>query len=143
MSDFGQTLVQGLDYDGGVGVNATNISNFVSKPCKGDGLLHKANGQHILQLIANNLTANIQIEASLSRKPEDGPWIPVQLVSGMDNSISDTLTFEYKLSVPNNQYSGTPVKTNNFYTITGNYAWLRANVSDMKFGRIESIKIAF
>lgn len=146
MTDFGQTLISGLDYFGGmIGTNTTKISNFVSEPKKGDGLVNRSNGQHTLQIKTSNLTANIQIEATLSKNPECGPWIPVQLINGMTGLITIQLNYNYapNITTNNTQYCGQSLKTNDFYNITGNYAWLRANISNMSHGRIESIKISY
>lgn len=138
MTDWGITLISGLDYFGGIiGTNTSKISNFVSKAVQGDGLINRSNGLHTIQIGTSNLTANIQIEATLNKNPENGPWIPVQLDSGMNGNSINQLVYDY---IPNSEKS---IKTNDFYTITGNYAWLRANVSNMSNGRIESIKISY
>jgi len=143
MTDFGNVLISGLDYDGGIGTNTTKVSNFISHPVKGAGLVNRSNGQHTIQIIASNLTANVAIEATLNKYPNIGPWIPVELVSGMDGSSVSNLVFDYTPLVPGIQESGKPVVTNKFFTITGQYAWLRANVSNMSHGIIQSIKLSF
>jgi hypothetical protein len=143
MTAFGEVIISGLDYEGGFGTNTSKVPNFISQPVKGDGLVNRSNGQHTVQIITSNLTANVAIEATLNRNPNNAVWIPVQLVSGMDGSSTNNLVFNYLPLVPGIQESGKPIITNKFYTITGKYSWLRANISNISHGRIESIKIAF
>jgi hypothetical protein len=142
MSDFGTVMISGLDFYGGFGTNVSQLADYTSEAYKADGLVHRSNGNHTIQISASNLTANISILGTLSRNPDDGVWFEVPLVDSNGN-ITENLSFTYTPSVPNIPESGPAVNTNEFYTATGQYSWLKAQVTGMSHGIIQYIKLAY
>lgn len=75
-----------------------------------------------LQTITWSLTtvsANIVIEASLSETPTSTDWFPVYTNNA--NSLTD----------------------NNYFNLSGNFVWLRANISNFTTGVIQYIKVSY
>lgn len=141
MTDFGIVMVSGLDFRGGVG-NESKKPTHISEPVKAAGLSPKAGGFQTMQIQTTNFTGNIVIEASLSRDSSSGPWVSIPLTNTITGDSDEQLVFHNNLSVV-----GTPNfisnNTNTFYTITGQYAWLRANVSNISDGILSSIKLSY
>lgn len=141
MSDFGLVIVSGLDFHGGIG-NESHIPNYISDAVKAAGLSAKAGGFQTMQVQTTNFTGNIKLEASLSKDPNNGPWVSIPIINTLTGDSSTQLTFKNNLSVV-----GTPNFTSNntnaFYTITGQYAWLRANISNISDGILSSIKLSY
>jgi len=142
-TDYGEILVSGLNYYGSIENGNTKIPQFISPPVKGDGLVHKASGQHTIQIHTINFTGNIKIEGTLNRDPKTAVWIPVSLTDSMTGSISNELGFTYNFPVPGVPSTGKTVQLNNFYIATGQYAWLRCNVSNISNGILDLVKISF
>ncbi len=172
MADFGSVLVSGfgstslqnepkygyqnpfpkrplINNDGAAGDGAGYIdtqqkpAHFVSHPVKADGLVHRASGFHTLQVHTINLNGNIKIEGTLSRDPLIGPWAPVELIDTDTHQIFTDLGFTFVLPVPGVPFSGKTKEINKFYNIVGQYAYLKANISNVTLGAVESIKLSF
>ena len=142
-TDFGEVLVSGLNYNGSIENEPTKQSSYISEPKKGDGLVHRASGQHTIQIHTINFSGNIVIEGTLNRDPWTATWIPVPLTNSMFGNTTTDLGFVYQNPVPGVPYSGKTVQLNNFYIASGQYAWLRANISNISNGIVDSIKLAF
>ena len=142
-TDFGEVMVSGLNYYGSIENGNTKISQFTSSPVKGDGLVHRASGQHTIQIHTINFTGNIVIEGTLDRNPLTTNWLPVPLTNTMFENTTTDLEFFYQNPVPGVPYSGKTVQLNNFYIASGQYAWIRANISNISNGIVDSIKISF
>jgi len=140
MTDFGSVLVSGLEYEGGL-ENKTHIKQFTSNPVKGPGL-EKYTGSGTIQIHTINLTGNIQIEATLSKDSNCGPWVIIPLTNTMNSNVSTVLNFVFPNPVPGISSSAL-IQTNNFYSIVGQYAWLRANVWGISTGSVELVKLSF
>ena len=142
-TDWGAVLVSGIDFSGGLQNNTAN-PNYISAPVKGNGLLNKSNGLHSIQIQTTNFTGNIQIEATLDKNANTAVWIPVNLTDTESGAVSKSLAFSIPQAVPGNYYSGSiTTQINKFYSIVGQYAWIRANVSVISGGILQSIKLAF
>jgi hypothetical protein len=141
-TDFGEILISGLSHNAGM-ENQKTITNYVSPPCKGDGLVHRASGQHTIQIHTINANASISIEATLDRDPKSGAWIPIQLTDTETGEITTQLNYIFNMPVPGVPYSGKTVELNKFYMAVGQYSWLRANVSSITNGIIDYIKLNF
>jgi hypothetical protein len=141
MTDFGVTLLSGVDYHGGLR-NERTPSNLISDPVKGAGLEPRAAGHHSIQIETSNFTGNVTIEGTLSKDPKVGPWVSIPLEDGMNGQTVDRLVFVNQKAIV-----GTPNfvsnNTNHFYSITGQYAWLRANVTNISDGILQSITLAY
>jgi hypothetical protein len=140
-NDFGCVIIEGLDYSGGIG-NSRRKSNVITEPVKGPGLQPRTNGQQTIQIQTSNFSGNVIIEATLSRDPFQGPWSAIPLINGMNGESAIQLTYIYPMSVVNVQNSGRTIKTNKIYNIVGQYSWIRANISNISNGILQSIKVA-
>lgn len=142
-TDWGEVLVSGLNFNANVRNDPTKQPFFTSLPVKGDGLIHRASGQHTIQVHTINLTANITIEGTLDTNISGATWIPVPLTNTMTGNTASQLNYQFFIPVPGVPYSGKTVQTNDFFIATGQYSWLRANIANMSCGIVDSIKIAF
>jgi hypothetical protein len=132
-NDFGETLVSGLCHR----INQRNYNGgnvYISEPVKGDGLVHRSNGQHTLFVRTINFTGNISFEGTLDLNPDCATYVIVPVVNPIDNTSNVQLNFDHRAGTGN---------SHTFYSLTGQFSWIRANISNIAFGSIDSIKIAF
>jgi len=142
MTDWGEVLISGLSYSGGVG-NVSKTTQYLSQPVKANGLVNRSNGQHTLQVHCINFTGNIQIEATLSKDPTVGPWVVIPLTNTMNNQVTTAINLSFAPEVPELPPSIPTVNFNQFYSIVGQYAWIRANVTNILSGSVELVKLGF
>jgi len=142
-TDWGEVLVSGFGYDSGLQNANAHQTSYISPPCKGDGLVHRASGQHTIQIHTINFSGNIAIWATMDKDPNSGAYLPVQLTDTQTGNVSTSLSYVYPVNGTGTQGSGKTVQINKFYTAIGQYAWLYANISGVKGGFVDSIKIAF
>ena len=140
MTDWGSVLISGLDYHGGL-ENASKPSSVIGPEVRGNGLLRRSNGLHVFQIQTSNFTGNVQIEATLDKDPNVGPWVAIPLYNAINGQTVTELSFVGP--VPNTSGSDCPIQLNNIYSSVGQYAWLRANVSAISGGILQSIKVNF
>ena len=83
--------------------------------------------------------------ATLDAQLQNANWVQVPFVSTVDGGINEVLFFNtWPYNTPTEKaYMGTSNITNSFYTVTGQFAWIKAQVSNISWGAINSIKIAF
>jgi hypothetical protein len=138
MKDFGYNLVNNISCNNEI--NGVKIpASFISTPVKGNGLINKSNGLHTVQIITSNFTGNIKFEATLSSTIDDNvAWISINILDKMSNVTHNKLEYNYSLNTSVN-----PVQTNEIFYIIGQYSWIRANVSGVITGILQSIKLAF
>jgi hypothetical protein len=144
--DFGSIFVSGLDFTGdksifnnGNGFDASTNSvitgnTYITQCIMGDGLVHRSNGVHTLFVNATNFTGNIQILATLGVDPANSTYLPVNLVSTIDGFTTNELSFD------NNTGNG---NAKIYFTVTGQYSWLKANISVVQHGILNLLKLAF
>jgi hypothetical protein len=142
-TDWGEVLVSGFSYSGGLENALDKNTSYISPPVKGDGLIHRASGQHTIQIHTINFSGNISIDATMDRDPASGAWLPVQLTDTQSGNVVTSLNFLYPIPVPGVPNSGKTVQINKFYMAVGQYSWLKANISNVTNGTVDSIKIAF
>lgn len=124
----------------GNGYNATNCTVivgqpvFITQPVMGDGLVHRANGQHTLFAQTTSFTGNIVIEATIGLDPANSTYLPVDIVNTVDGNTYSQIT-----CISGNGNGN----VRSFFTITGQYSWIRANISNIQTGRVELLKVAF
>jgi len=141
-NDWGEVLVAGLNYRGSL-PPATNITEYTSRPAKGDGLVHRASGQHTMQIVTINFSGDITIEATLDRDPGNALWLPATLTDSMTGEQFTTLHFQFIMPVPGVPYSGNTMAISKFYKIIGQYAWFRAVITNISTGQVDLIKLAY
>ena len=142
-TDFGAVLVAGLSYKGGIENSPINQTSYMSEPTRGDGLIHRASGQHTIQIHTINANATITIEATMDRDPNSGAWLAIPLTNTLTGEISATQNYVFTPPTPGIANGGKTVELNQFFLASGQYAWLRCNVTNMTNGIIDSVKMAF
>ena len=143
-TDWGTVLVSGLGFNDGVGDNPVNLQSFLSDPVKGDGLVHKASGYHTFQIHTINFNGNISILATSDAViTPNTDWIPIQLTNTVNGNTANIIPYVFIPPVPGVPYSSKTIERNDFYTASGQYAWLRANITDITAGDVPLIKLSF
>ncbi len=142
-TDWGEVLVSGFSYSGGLQNANTCQTSYVSPPVKGDGLVHRASGQHTIQIHTINFTGNISIYATMDKDSNSGAWLPVQLTNTQTGQVSTVLNYLYNTPIPSASNSSETIQTNQFFIAFGQYAWLQANISNVSNRIVDFIKIAF
>ncbi|VVC05075.1 Uncharacterised protein [uncultured archaeon] len=144
-TDVGEFLVSGLSYRTGTGLRDTPLktTSYVGNPVKSDGLVHHSSGRHTLLVRTMDFSGNIVIEGTLNKSPENATWSPVVLQDSVTGNTFLELDYIYHMAVPGNPSTGKPEAYNRFYIANGQYAWMRANISNIANGRVDSIKVAF
>lgn len=143
MTDFGEVLISGLNYRSSVRNEPIKQSNYISKPVKGNGLVHHSGGSHTIQIHTINFNGNIAIEATLDKCPDSDNWVTIPLTNTFTGLTETILGYTYTLPVPQNpDYSGRTILKNDIFIAVGQYAWLRANVFNMTDGIVDSVKLA-
>jgi hypothetical protein len=120
-----QTIISGLRIDED---NNPTANSYVSMPVIGDGILHRASGKHTLYVHTMHFTGNVVIEATMGADSNIGPYLTIPITNTMYGNSIDTLNFSN-------------TTTHDFYTILGQYTYIRANVQSMSAGILASITL--
>lgn len=102
--------------------NDSSVRTLVSDPFKGDGYYGRSDGFHTVQYTLAGFLGTVSIQATLAVEPTESDWFTV---------YSST----YSL-VNNEGETGSHI-----VNFTGNYVWIRANISNWTDGTINSIKL--
>jgi hypothetical protein len=100
------------NYDG-------SSTSFSSDKSKGDGYYGFADGVHTIQSRVTNFVGTLKIQATLATTPVEADWATITTVITSDGSTAVT-----------NGY---------LTTFTGNYVWVRVNVSEFTAGSINNV----
>ena len=79
----------------------------------------------------------------MDKDPCTGAWLPLSITNTDTGNVSTELQYVFNMPVPGVPYSGRTVELNQFFSIVGQYSWIRANVSSITNGIVDLIKIAF
>ncbi len=114
-------------------------TTYVGPPCQGDAFTNRSNGFHTFQLKMFNVTANIQILATLDVDPNTTNYVPIFLTDVISGKTTNSLTFS---GFPGSEFfnNGT---VNRFYTSIGQYSWIKASITNFSSGVVDFIKVAF
>jgi len=115
----------------------SSIQTVTGEKYKGDGYYGRSDGLHTVQIDVNSFLGNIEMQGTLAVNPTEDDWFTVRLGSGqtIDTTgkiVSATTT---KLEYTANETSS---KTYNF---TGNYVWIRTQISNWTDGTVSSIQL--
>ena len=114
----------------------TGALTLVSDKVKGDGYFGGSDGVHTVQVQLTNFVGRIELQASLSSEPSSSDWFstPLSGTLAVDTTgavvTASTSTVTYNTATTN-------VKS---YNVTGNYLWLRAELSQFTAGTVNAIK---
>lgn len=143
--DWGENLIVGWSYYASKGNEPYHQTSFQSEPIKGDGLLHRASGQHTLQIHSIDFNGNIQILATLDRTiSSTTDWIPVPITRNVDGKVFyPYVNYDFISPIFHDTFRAKTLNINDFFTISGQYAWLKAYGYDIIEGTVELIKLGF
>jgi len=114
------TLIPSTTFGSAVGNYDGSSLSFSSDKHKGDGYYGYADGSHTVAIFPTNLEATIQIQATLATSPVEADWFDVSgAVLGDDSAVQNTATT---------------------FTFTGNFVWIRANVTNFEAGTITKVQ---
>ena len=114
------TLIPSTTFGSAVGNYDGSSLSFASDKHIGDGYYGYADGVHTVAVFPTNLEATIQMQATLATDPAETDWFDVSnAVLGDDSTAQSTATT---------------------FTFTGNFVWIRANVTNFEAGTITKVQ---
>jgi hypothetical protein len=106
----------------------TTALEYSSNPVKGDGYFGGSDGLHTAQVRLTNFRGSVAVQGTLSTTPLENDWFNVLLDNGSGTTIS---------SLDLN----TATSSVSCYNFTGNFVWVRANISNWTVGTVNSIQV--
>jgi len=116
----------------------SNSATLVSDKVKGDAYFGQSDGLHTVLIDLDSFIGTIKIQGSLDDDPGDNDWFDIDLsaneftvdVSGLvTKKIEDILTYAVAET------------SKRSYNVSGNFVWLRANISGWTAGTINRIEM--
>ena len=116
----------------------SNSATLQSDKAQGDAYFGMSDGLHTIAIQLNDFIGTIKIQGSLATDPQETDWFDISLSSGATGvdttgKIADALV----TSLPYTQIE-TSMKS---YNATGNFVWLRVDVSNWTGGTISRIEM--
>ena len=109
-----------------------------SEKVKGDAYFGQTDGLHTIVVHLNDFIGQIVIQGSLETTPGNNDWFDVQLSDGeFAVDVSGKIT---SVSVESLVYINAET-SRKAYNATGNFVWLRANITNWTAGTITSIEM--
>ena len=110
-----------------------------SDKVKGDAYFGTTDGLHTVMIDLAGFLGTIKIQGSLADDPSDTDWFDVQLNDGELNV--DTTGKVTEIIVESITYFDIAETSIKVYNTTGNFVWLRANISNWTAGTITRIEM--
>ena len=107
-----ETILTANTHDGD-----STVQSITGEKFKGDGYYGRSDGLHTVQYNFEGLTGTINIQATLAVNPVDADWFTVH------------------------SYTAAQESDNKFANFTGNYVWVRANISNWTDGTVNSVQL--
>tara|TARA_B100001287_G_scaffold102232_1_gene85878 strand:- start:810 stop:1205 length:396 start_codon:yes stop_codon:yes gene_type:complete len=116
----------------------SNSATLVSDKVKGDAYFGATDGLHTVMVDLETFIGVLRIQGSLETTPGDNDWFDIDLadadftvdVSGLvTKKIQDSLTYAVAET------------SKRSYNVSGNFVWLRANISSWTGGTINRIEM--
>lgn len=128
--DFSQFMVSGLQYWESQPGYKMRTPTYTGFPVSGDAFSLRSNGVHTIQIGTFGFSGNVQILATIDNDSDIATYAPIQLTNILTGDQTNIIN-----------YSNTSDKT--FYSVIGNYTWLKVSVTDFTHGVIDYVRIAF
>ena len=113
-------------------------TTLTSEKVKGDAYFGQTDGLHTIVVHLNDFIGQIVIQGSLETTPGNNDWFDVQLSDGeFAVDVSGKIT---SVSVESLVYINAET-SRKAYNATGNFVWLRANITNWTAGTITSIEM--
>tara|TARA_B100000963_G_scaffold236663_1_gene206906 strand:+ start:12497 stop:12895 length:399 start_codon:yes stop_codon:yes gene_type:complete len=118
--------------------HTSGTQTLKSEKVKGDAYFGTTDGLHTVMIDLAGFIGTIKIQGSLADDPAETDWFDAQLNDG--EFQVDTSGKVTKIVVESITYASaeTSIKV---YNTTGNFVWLRANISDWTAGTITRIEM--
>jgi hypothetical protein len=121
------------------------VQSYTGEKFQADGFYSRADGFHTIQINLTDFTGELVIQGTLAIDPTELDWFDVVLVS--NSSVSGTVDTTGAISIGTTIAMSSIVYTtetiNANYNFTGNYVWIRTNVSNWTAGTINSIMMNY
>ena len=116
----------------------SNSATLQGEKAKGDAYFGANDGLHTIAIQLNDFIGTIKIQGSLATDPQETDWFDISLSSGATGvdttgKIADALVTSLPYALPE-----TSMKS---YNATGNFVWLRVDVSNWTGGTISRIEM--
>jgi len=119
-------------------VHTAGTQTLQSEKVKGDAYVGQTDGLHTIAVDLNDFIGQIVIQGSLETTPGDNDWFDIQLSDGeFAVDVSGKIT---SVSVESLVYINAET-SRKAYNATGNFVWLRANITNWTAGTITSIEM--
>lgn len=113
------------------------VKSVTGDPHKGDGFYNRSDGLHTVQWTITNFIGTISVQATLSTSPSEVDWFTVSLGDGKTFSV-DTTGLASQTSLKTISYVE-PTSITAGYNFTGNYVWIRAQITNWTAGTVNTI----
>jgi len=116
----------------------SNSATLQSDKAQGDAYFGASDGLHTIAIQLNDFIGTIKIQGSLATDPQETDWFDISLSSGATGvdttgKIADALVTSLPYAL-----AETSMKS---YNATGNFVWLRVDVSNWTGGTISRIEM--
>ena len=119
--------------------HTSGTQTLKSEKVKGDAYFGTTDGLHTVMIDLAGFLGTIKIQGSLADDPSDTDWFDVQLNDGELNV--DTTGKVTEIIVESITYFDIAETSIRVYNTTGNFVWLRANISNWTAGTITRIEM--
>tara|TARA_Y100001937_G_scaffold16405_1_gene22665 strand:- start:3397 stop:3792 length:396 start_codon:yes stop_codon:yes gene_type:complete len=116
----------------------SNSTTLKSEKVKGDAYFGTTDGLHTVMIDLAGFIGTIKIQGSLADDPAETDWFEVQLNDGELNVDTTGKVSEIIVESITYALAETSIRV---YNTTGNFVWLRANISDWTAGTITRIEM--
>jgi hypothetical protein len=116
----------------------TDSATLQSDKVKGDGYYGMSDGLHTIMIDLNGFVGSIKIQGSLAQEPTEADWFMIELDRGavsLDTTGKASALVETSLTYTSAE---TSIKS---YNATGNFVWIKADISDWSAGTISRIEL--
>ena len=119
-------------------VHSSGTQTLQSEAVKGDGHYSASDGLHTVMVNLAGFIGTIKIQGSLVTTPTETDWFDVDL---NDGEYSVDTTGKVTEVVVNNIVYAVAETSIKGYNTTGNFVWLRADISNWTAGTISRIEL--
>lgn len=114
------------------------VQTHVGDKYRGDGYYGRSDGLHTIQVDLTGFIGRITIEGSLAIDPTEDDWFAVELGTGTQTIDTTGLIREENITYIDYSNVATNTKSYNF---TGNYVWVRVNITNWTDGTVNSVML--
>ena len=122
----------------GTSSHTSGTQTLKSEKVKGDAYFGTTDGLHTVMIDLAGFIGTIKIQGSLADDPAETDWFDAQLNDGELNVDTTGKVTEIVVDSITYTLAETSIKV---YNTTGNFVWLRANISNWTAGTITRIEM--